>query len=372
MGEELAVIAPPTPPPAQTATPPEEAEPPEATPGAKPSRAESVAAILRAQRGLGVQVAGEEAAKGEEPPSDEADEAKAAKAAKSSDEKPPAETPSGFDSLDAIEAEREWTPEKIQQAAAYIQQKQQKLAGHWKASDRRRVKVEGRLKELESQQKAVEDTQAELKPYIDAINQLRTGTQEARLHALAHLTGLPASTALELLSTGVTEEMDRAATKEGQLEAKVAELERVLREREETEQRERAWQQELRAVEDGFRKLLMDSERWPLLSKSSEGKLEDVVAYLRDDLVERFNRGFRLTLGDLCDKVEQDLARKARERGPREVSKTPSPESGATRRTQQAAAETTTTVDHRKKGLHTSEAEKLEGVAAVLRRMRER
>ena len=179
-----------------------------------------------------------------------------------------------------------------------------------------------------------------------------------------------------MLATGVTDEMDHAATKEGQLEAKLEALERKEREREEARQREEAWQRDLRTVEGGFRQILTsNSERWPHLQAKAKDHLEQVVEEMRDELVARFRQGRQLTCGDLSDIVEADLARKAQAQstGPRQVSKTVSPSAGAApRNTAQAVGTTETTVDHRKKSLHTSESDRLEGVAAVLRRMRQR
>jgi len=364
MGEELAIAAAPAAPAQQTATPPTEATPPatlggERSPdGPKPSKSESVAAILRAQRGLGVQTKSE----GDEPtPEDTPAEGEGKPTEAPTEEAPP---PPTFDSFESVEAETDWTPEKIEAAANYLQQKQRKLVGHWKAADRRRSKAEESLKRHEQEKQALE-------PFVKAVNELRLGTQDQRLQALATLTGLPPSTALEMLATGVTDEMDHAASKDGQAEAKLAELERKIAEREQQEQQQRQLAADLRAVRQGFGWALGEKERWPLLCEASEGKEKEVVGQLTEEIWQRYQNGKRLTVSELCDSIEYDLLRK-QARGPREDPKKPSPKSRATRRDTPAVETTQTTVDHRKKSLHTSESERMESVAAVLRRMRER
>jgi hypothetical protein len=240
-------------------------------------------------------------------------------------ESEPKEQPQEW-TLSSLEAEQEWTPEKLLSAKQFLLENYKKIDRHWRRSNEKRQK-------LEKSQAEFEQNQAFWKEKLAAIEHLRGGTVEQSLNALASLTGLPAATVLERLSMGVTDEHTSEATEIGQLKKQLAALEKLQREQQEQQQQQEIYRRNIANVRDGFSQAIRMQERWPFLAEVAAKDPSGAVNQLTDQLVREFESGKVWTVSDFCSKLNGEIATRMKQGGgPRQAVKKASSRSGATPR----------------------------------------
>lgn len=219
--------------------------------------------------------------------------------------------------LDRIESESDWTPEKLKSAGEHVRERADKLATHWGVSEKRREKVERRENAVQERERAFAGT---MEFVTKALNDFRSGAGDAKLGAFARLANMRPEQVLEELIMSETAQKDPSSSKESAriagLESQVSQLTELLRQQAQMSQQAQLSQQQQQQVQTGLQMAITMKDEWPLIAEGAAGDPQGAMSQIYEFMVEN-----DLTVRQACNAIELHLSRNRRAEPPAEAAK---------------------------------------------------